>query len=62
MRILAHLTISAFNGMQRQFGNSIKDDPRYCCHGRAVSLSEGFEENIQLQASLALLQGVGICD
>jgi hypothetical protein len=40
----------------------IKDDPRYCCHGRAVSLSEGFEENIQLQASLALLQGVGICD
>ena len=40
----------------------IKDDPRYCYHGRAVSLSEGFEENIQLQASLALLQGVGICD
>ncbi len=30
----------------------IKDDPRYCCHGRAVSLAEGFEENIQLQASL----------
>jgi hypothetical protein len=40
----------------------IKNDPRYCCHGRAVSLAEGFEENIQLQASLALLQGVGICD
>ncbi len=40
----------------------IRDDPRYCCHGRAVSLAEGFEENIQLQASLALLQGVGICD
>ena len=27
-----------------------------------MGLSEGFEENIQLQASLALLQGVGICD
>ena len=40
----------------------IRNDPRYCCHGRAVSLAEGFEENIQLQASLALLQGVGICD
>ena len=40
----------------------IKDDPRFCCHGRAVSLAEGSEENIQLQASLSLLQGVGICD
>ncbi len=40
----------------------IRNDPRFCCHGRAVSLAEGFEENIQLQASLALLQGVGICD
>ena len=40
----------------------IRNDPRYCCHGRAVSLAEGLEKNIQLQASLALLQGVGICD
>jgi RimJ/RimL family protein N-acetyltransferase len=40
----------------------VKDDPRYCCHGRAISLAEGFEDNIQLQASLSLLQGVGICD
>jgi hypothetical protein len=27
-----------------------------------VSLAEGFKENIKLQASLSLLQGVGICD
>ena len=40
----------------------VRNDPKYCCHGRAVSLAEGFDENIQLQASLALLQGVGICD
>jgi hypothetical protein len=24
----------------------VRNDPRYCCHGRAVSLAEGFEENI----------------
>ena len=40
----------------------IKNDPRYCCHGRAVSLAEESKENIQLQASLSLLQGIGICD
>lgn len=40
----------------------VRDDPRYCCHDRALRLAEGDEENIQLQASLALLQGVGICD
>jgi GNAT superfamily N-acetyltransferase len=37
-------------------------DNRFCCHGRAVSLAEGTNENIPLQASLAHLQGIGICD
>jgi len=26
----------------------VKDDPRYCCHGRAISLAEGFEVTLHL--------------
>jgi len=35
----------------------LKDDPRFCCHGRAVGLAWATAENIDTQIALARLQG-----
>ncbi|WP_425101508.1 N-acetyltransferase family protein [Tropicibacter sp. S64] len=35
----------------------LKDDPRFCCHGRAVGLAEASAETIETQVALAKLQG-----
>ena len=35
----------------------LKDDPRFCCHGRAIGLAEATEQNIGDQIALAKLQG-----
>lgn len=39
----------------------LRDDPRYCCHGRDVQLSEHTEGNLNLQIALARLQGAAGC-
>jgi hypothetical protein len=40
----------------------VRDDTRYCCHGRAVALADYSPSNTDLQISLARLQGVGACN
>ena len=35
----------------------LKDDLRFCCHGRAVGLAEPTEANVDTQIALAMLQG-----
>lgn len=36
----------------------LQDDPRYCCHGRAVALADATADNLAVQLALARLQGV----
>lgn len=44
----------------------LKNDPKYCCHGRIVGLADmesgGMASNLKLMLSLAKLVGAGICD
>lgn len=40
----------------------LHDDPAYCCHGRAVGVTEPSPETIGQQIALARLQGVGACE
>jgi hypothetical protein len=40
----------------------LKDDPRYCFHGRAVGLDGGQAVELTLIVSLAKLVGVALCD
>ena len=40
----------------------VKDDPRYCCHGRGISLAGIGDGDAERLVSLAKLAGVGVCD
>ena len=40
----------------------VRDDPRFCCHGRAVAVSWAPPDRLDLQISLARLQGVAACE
>jgi hypothetical protein len=40
----------------------LQDDPAYCCHGRAVGVTDPSPETIAQQIALARLQGVAACE
>lgn len=40
----------------------LHDDPAYCCHGRAVAVTDPAPETVAQQIALARLQGVGACE
>lgn len=40
----------------------LKNDPKYCCHGRIVGLADMKPDDLGLMLSLAKLIGAGICD
>lgn len=40
----------------------LRDDPRYCTHGRTVGINSHVTTDLSLLTALARLQGVGACD
>lgn len=58
-----HGTPSQRSMMQRaeSLWSILRDDPRFCCHGRDVQLSNHTVDNLELQMALARLQGAAGC-
>ncbi|MGI3186232.1 GNAT family N-acetyltransferase [Nioella aestuarii] len=55
----------AQKGLQRRAAamwTLLQDDPAYCCHGRAVGVTDPAPTSLAQQISLARLQGVSSCE
>ncbi len=55
----------AQQGLQRRAAamwTLLGDDPAYCCHGRAVGVTDPVPETLARQVALARLQGVASCE
>lgn len=55
----------AQQGLQRRAAamwTLLGDDPAYCCHGRAVGVTDAAPETMAQQVALARLQGVSSCE
>lgn len=55
----------AQQGLQRRAAAMwalLGDDPAYCCHGRAVGVTDSSPDSLAQQISLARLQGVSSCE